>query len=1236
MPTDEFLREQVERSQQEKTRRRRLDRLKRRRVYVCIIAMILAMLVLAAPSLVSHSSIGRSLLTQAAGDYGLDTSVDSVRIGWLTPLRITGLRIKGESGESDVSIGQLDMDLTVTDLLSKSASQLGSAIVRDIQVHCVMRDGVCSLESDLAKLLDQPSTDDSTTTGKIELQEIAITIAEAETGQQWQMTQSNIDVMMSVDAIQATLAGVVTEPTGSGGSIQGEIELGVDEASPWHVDLQCESLPLSVFSLMTRRLAASQPEGQSTMPTAIRGDATGSVKLVGGVDGSVEASLSGFQVRAFSAIDATGRVWSNQLAIIDGDLALLGDRIVGRRLQAKTDFASGTLDGSMARSVSLTSSSTNPIHWLDTVTGNASAEIDLAAMDQAMPGLIPLRHGAELISGRATAQVQSLPTNGTGKRNQLILHSDELRARSHGRNVVIDPIEINAIVSTLDGQVVAEQFECTSSFANASGHGDLRSGAATFDIDFGRLSNMLRPIIEVSDSSLAGTATGNVRWNASNGGLWKLSGSGKASNLLITMPSGQSLQQPSLRGSIEAVGRWGGRTLDELSEANVHLMSTGLDIRADLTSPVKDPTSGAAMPLQVAGEGRIEVLAQTFAPWVPDQLQDAEGGFKLNARGLWASPSKPTAQTAPSASARIESATLHLTSPRVAYDGRHYSQPEVKVFFDGQFDLPNLDLTSRSLTVASEAFSLAASGTWNRRNIDLHANWKAKLERLQGSVRKQVAGRPDNGVRQVGYHPGAEVQTNDWLVMGDCEGDLIFKGNGNRLTIETSTTGKNIAVVQPPSASASTTGPIPASRGGSTGASRVVWYEPNLRLDGDLIFDASQPTEHQSAPQVRPSPTHSARVSADEFHIATDWLATSLSGHAAWNDVDTQLHVNGPAKLKMDEVAARLTRLVGTEIHAAGIQQTPIEINAVRGKNGHVAFSVLGNLGWEAADVAGVRMGPASIPVRMTETTVNVSPSAISVGQGQLNLAGDVHYRPGPVWFRAEPGRLAQSVRLTPDMTNRWLKYLAPLLADSTNTEGTFSVDVDEAIVVLDQPELSRVTGRLNIEGARMSAGPLANQIIGGIDQIKALGRTNVQDVQSLLALGAGGQAAQAGGNRTLINMPAQTVDFSVASGQVQHDRLYFEVDRAQIVTSGRVSMSGRLDMVAVVPLDARWLGNDLQAWAGQPVTLPIDGTISNPRLDSRGIRQVVSQLGVQAVQDTAENYLQKQLNRGLDKILGR
>jgi hypothetical protein len=656
-------------------------------------------------------------------------------------------------------------------------------------------------------------------------------------------------------------------------------------------------------------------------------------------------------------------------------------------------------------------------------------------------------------------------------------------------------------------------------------------------------------------------------------------------------------------GEVEAVGRWGGQSLVELSHASVTLASSGMKVEAELTQPVRHPSVTVPMPIRIRGRGRVDTLTEAIGPWLPPELHSSAGGFVLNA-GAEVS----------TLTTRLTSAAIEFSEPRVAYGQRHFSQPNIKIHFDGDYVLPSQNLHAESITVvAGDAFSMAAKGEASAERIDMEIKWRAKLERLQGSVRKRIATRPRSKIQQVGYRPDTPIDTENWLIAGDCEGAFLLKTRDRLLDIDMQASGKDIAVIQPPKASAGfqTVGPMPrqASRNRSQqpdSGARVVWSEPNLRVDGLIRYDNS-----------------TGGMIAEAVQVAGDWFATTLSGRVLWNQTAGQVQLEGPARLKMNEVASRLSSLAGMRIHAEGIHQSPLEIRALRKPEGDIAMSIRGNLGWEAGEVAGVTFGPASIPVRLTETSVEISPSRVPVGQGNLNLSGQVHYRPGPLWMRLDQGVVAESIRLTPEMTARWLKYLAPLAADAARIDGTMGAEIDEAVIVFDQPEQSRVTGRLNVSGVQMTAGPLANQILAGVDQLKSLARTFTSQPNQPT-------------DRTWIAMPAQTVDFTVDQGVVSHDRLFFEIDRAQVVTSGRVTLDGRLDMIAQVPLDARWLGSDLQGLAGQPVTLPIDGTLSRPSLDSSGVRKVVTQLGAQAVQSTAENYLQQQLNRGIDKIFGR
>jgi translocation and assembly module TamB len=1161
--------------------------------------------------LISHSSLGRSIVARSIDRYGLAGQVASVRIGWVSPLRIDGLQVTGEAG-SAVRIQRLDVDMTAIDLITSSFGDLGQVTVRGIDVVCAMRDGRCSLEDDLASWME-PSESQTNVIATVKLEDITVAVTDQSSGATWRVSQAGADVDLTENRIQGSFAGVLTEPSGSGGSLQGSAEYlpkrsSSDQHVQWRLELNSESLPLSVVSLLRRRF----PGSATSIPAQIHGDATGSVILVGTPDGAIEGSVRQLNVRNFTAADQGSRVWSNRLATLDGDLVLVGDRVIGRQLKATSDFAAAKIDGAFSRSFSLVGVNDNPLQWLEAIDGKATIEADLAAIDQSLPGMLPLREEAELVSGRVVARVDST-VNGSVRRSKLSINSDAIRARSQGRAVVIDPVEFIATVSSNGGPLRADQFQWKSAFGNAVGQGDLRSGKADIEIDFGRLTSMLRPIMHISESSLDGSIRGKIGWNASNNHTWKLSGQGSASNLVVGMPNGQTLRRQSMQGKVEAIGRWGGESLQELTRADVSLSTNGLDLNAELVQAVPNPSSNVPLPIRIVGNGRIDTLLEMLGPWLPSEIHDGAGSFRGDARAEVSTQS-----------VRLTDASIDLTDPKIAYADRYFSQSKVKVNFGGDYSLPASDILARTLTVAGDAFSISAVGNASAEQVDMEIKWRAKLERIQGSVRPRIANRMEATVRQVGYRNDSRLRQIDigdeqWLVMGDCEGTIDLKTRGGLLNIDTHATGTNLAIIQPQAVSMGfqTVGPTPASDDRDSGrpsqqSAKVVWSEPEVKIDGSIRYD-----------------NQTGQVNADKIQVAGDWFATTLTGSFLWNDQVGNVDLNGPARLKMSEVADRLSQLTGVGIAAEGIHETPLAIQVRRTADGDVALNVAANIGWERSEIAGLTLGEASVPVVLSETTIDIAPATIPVGtgpaqMGRINLAGQVHYRPGPLWMRLERGSGAESVRLTPEMTDKWLKYIAPVAANAARINGTVGVQLDEALIVVDQPEQSRVVGRLNIAGVEMTSGPIANQIFGGIDQLKMVARSVSSD------------PVDSTRERSLITMPPQTVDFVVDQGVVQHNRMFFDVDRAEVITSGQVALDGRLNMYAQIPLDARWLGSDLKGLANQPINLPIDGSLSQPSLDSSGVRQVVAELGTQAVQQTAENYLQKQLGKGIDKLFGR
>ena len=1210
LSSDQFLSNQARRRRQSRSRRRKL-------FFISVLGMI-GLLVLGGPSLISHSSLGRSLITKTLEGYGLDSEIKAMRIGWVTPLRIEQLQLRGASGATDLSVDRIDADVTIMDLIQGS-SPIEHVIVSGVRLACQVTDGQCSIEEDIAGLLEGPSSGEPTV-GHIELTDVTATIKDSVTREVWELAQASSEIdLTAVDLNsggQATrtvagFTGVLTESSGSGGTLQGSIDF---VASQWQVNLESESLPLSFASILRRRF----PESAAALPSVITGDATGEILLASGDDGTTTASIRELRIRDLTAENNSIAdhqldkpigpmvIWKNSLATFDGDLLLTGQRVVGKRLVATTDFGKAAIDGAFSRNFSWTGTADNPLHWLEGIDGFAEIEVDLPKLHASLPGVLPIRNGVRLASGRAIASVKSLPKKSTDntRRSELMLHSDVIRATSRGNDVLIDPIDLRGIVASEASGVRAERFQWDSSFGKAVGQGDLRSGSADLEINFGRLFAMLQPIVELNRSQLSGIAKGDIRWNATDRGQWMLSGRGDAKNLLVKMPNGQRLKRDSISGEIEAVGNWQNQTLRTLSQA-LATFNTGrrgadsLTIKAELLQPVQNPSLGAIMAVGIKSTGRLETVYEIASPWLPTNLRQMSGEFELSAR-----------TDVSSSSMTLSRAYAKLNKALVAYSDRAFRQQQMAVSLVGNLALPDLKLQADELTIQSDDLDVQARGMVTADEVEITVDWKANLPGLQGISGKSFVDNHaiNQPIARVSFESDARnISDKHWALMGVCVGQCKISKDGDWIEILQTTDGQNLSVVRPVDPS----GPVarPFSNLPAKPRTRIIWSEPNVKLGGAIRINTANKT-----------------FVADGLEIAADWFAAAIDGDIQVNDKGMLARLGGPVRLKMDQVGKLITPLVGTEVKLSGIHETPFSIDLEQPfhPGGQTQLYAKADIGWDAGDVAGVEFGGARVPIQITQQTVSIKPTKIPIDQGFIRAAGLVHYNAVSPWMQLEPGVIADSIELTPALTQRWLKFLAPVVANSATVKGTLSAEVQEAMIVFDDTSQTRVSGQLNVGSAEMSSGPLADQLLGGINQL------------STLTTLVGGRATNAKAGQTLITMPAQSIDFSVNQATVTHDRMYFNIDRASIVTSGQVGFDGRLNMTAQVPLDPRWLGRDLQGLAGQSITLPINGTINRPTVDSSGVSRVATELGAKAIQQTTENYLQKQLGRGLEKLLGR
>ncbi|MCO8120789.1 hypothetical protein NHH03_03495 [Stieleria sp. TO1_6] len=1270
MKTDKYLLDDIARTQLDTTRRRRENR--SRRYYQMLLAALgmVGLLILAAPSLVSRSGIAKSLLASTAQRYGWTASAGSIDVGWITPLSINQLELVGQSGETRIQIDRTGTALTVMNLLRFDPAKIGEVSLRGVDFSCRVSPGHSSVESDLAELLTPNDSTDSSLRAIIQVQDAGATVTDSVTDQSWTLNQSNLNINLDGTQISGDVAGVVNAPGGSDGAIQSKFvwqpnsqstkpdsetittvsagKPGDDGSRLWELTVDTESFPLSVMNLVSRRFAGAV----NAMPDGFSGDTTGHLQLSGALDGSVKAELGNLRIRNLQTVhdpqpDAPAKQWGNQLATLDGRFAISDGWLFGYGLEVTTDFASATLDGSFPTTISLTGSHDNPISWLQALDGQARLDVDLAALDRAMPGLLPLRSETTLVSGRAHGIIENSNRTGSNasRRSRLKFSSDAIRARADGRMVAIEPIELTATVADDQGTLRAERFDLSSSFAKASGSGSLQDGTADLQIDFGRLYSMLRPVINLSESSLGGTAGGQVKWSVSQDAkssidIWGLSGQGEAKNLMVTLPGGHRFKRAIVQGELSAKGRWNGKALQQLSAAEVVMHSSGVSASAQLTAPVNNPTADSMYPIHLTTDGRLENLSESLRPWLPEFFHDAEGRVTGTAIA-----------TLSRSQGTLTSADFDLSQPRFAYRGNWYSQPTLKVRFEGVLDWPSGNFSTQQCTVAGQAISLAVQGEVSPEKTQLDVAWEADLERLQKSMGATVArARTVAAIRPVGYRA---VQQEPYRVGGHCKGKATITRKADHWRIDSSAAATNLALYPPthhypvpPGTSVTAFGPQDQPtfsqsmrRSGNLSQTDPIWMEPQLQIEGPIEYE-----------------TDSGMITLQGLAFSNDALSGTLSGLIQSSPQNVRADLKGTATWQMNRVAERLSTLIGTPIYATGIHETPIELTIVSPADRPMTITATGELGWDQCDVAGIRMGKCVLPCRITENQIKIAKTTIplisisaaqsATGQsatgpssevspeaGQARFAAEINYASGPMTIRLDQGAKIESLRITPAAATTWLQYLAPLAAGSTQIDGIVSAEFADALIVIDNPSTSTIRGSLDVQEMHLSSGPLARQLIQGVDQIKSLARLT------------GAEVAPAE-QQTWIEMPAQSVEFAFENAVVSHQRMYFQIDRAEVMTSGRVGLDSQIQLVAQVPLDARWLGSDLKSLAGQTLTFPITGTLTRPTLDSSALRNMVTQLGTQAtaevVQDRLDGLIQKQLgsgmeqlNSGLEKFLG-
>lgn len=338
----------------------------------------------------------------------------------------------------------------------------------------------------------------------------------------------------------------------------------------------------------------------------------------------------------------------------------------------------------------------------------------------------------------------------------------------------------------------------------------------------------------------------------------------------------------------------------------------------------------------------------------------------------------------------------------------------------------------------------------------------------------------------------------------------------------------------------------------------------------------------------------------DQAELASTTVGVTGAGKVSRTAGQTDMQLNGKVQYDFERITQLLRSRFGEGIRMAGKGNSPI---GYRGPLAGEQATANGSFAWDWADVYGFQVGPGEMQATYNRGTVDVKPLTLAVNEGRVQLAPKLLVSPGPMELVLPPGRVVDQVRINPAMAASGLQYILPVLAGIASAEGRFSIDLEGCRIPIDAPAKGELAGRVTVHSVQLGPGYLL-QAFGPI-----LGRVGPIGLQR-----------------------EGVISFRMVDGRIYHRDLELVFPDVTIRTYGSVGLDQSLAMMAEMPIPPNWLAHPVlgPALKGQVIKLPITGTLAQPKID----RRALDDLSKQFMQNAAQNAVQDQLNKGIDRLL--
>ena len=1148
------------------------------------------------PNIVAATALKQRVPKLLFPSFPGNVELGETSLGWLSPVVIHGLKATDDQGQPLLEVREFSTSETLWTLATR-ATDLGRLKLVEPVMHVALRNDGSNVEDVVTKYLNGLTGSGPAADVQVEIEFAKVELNHKQANRQATIEPLSLRVVSlkgTLDELDLVAGKLPKDKSEADNSEWFAVRFGGVDKNAGELEKRrsSDSKPLLIrasnWKLERFAAALCRVQPNADLSGVLDADCRGSVSLT---TDPLEWEWSGRVTLSQLLVAGLNGMKQDRLVLEEVSLSGRASSSKGRLSMTDLQVATGVGDLTATGEIPL-------VGW----TGKSSADVvrsllseedyriaghvDLKQLAAKLPQTMRVREGTEITGGKVAIEFVGADVEQQRRWTGLVTLAG-LSAIKDGQRLAWDaPLETRFRAHQDRAEIVVDELLCSSDFLQLKGSGTLADAKFRAVGDLTKLQDNIERFIDLGHEQLSGRMQANGAIRRDDNGRVQLTSDIALDDFAYVVSKETEWREQHLELKLAAVGqseKTQTQKLTRIDSATLRLSSAGDVLELTLQQPVdlmaKEPAYAATTTLN----GLLTTWQNRLRPIVSTSDWRLAGTVDLSA-------------AVTSRAAQIDVTQVTATFSELAARGPEWliQEPQLKLVTAGVWDGAKQTWTSPRTTLVGSSVACEVDNL-------VCVLGKSGLAKLAGDAKYRA------DLKQVSKWKNQALAMPSFFVGGTLTGTATVTDQADVLSGNLDGQVEQLELFQLQTAA------------GQKPKWEPLWSEPQLRLGGKGAYDSK-----------------SDKLVVEGTSFAVDGVSMTAKGQLEQCSTKQRVDLSGEFAYDWDTLAKRFSesfrqnvQLTGKDHRSFALRGTLANAaltSAASANNANAQVSDLSGqagIGWASANAYGMIFGPADIALRIDKGVGRLNPIDMAVNEGKLHLEPQFRFDVTPSLLVLPKEKVLDQVRLSPELCNQWLKFVAPLLADAAQVDGKFSLDVAAGSLPLSAPTSGTLDGTFVVHEAQVRPGSLAAEIVGAVEQVRSIVQRRAP--KSLNR------------ERPFMKMPAQEVPFRLTEGRVAHQGATFVFSDLVVRTSGSVGLDESLDLIAEIPIKDDWLGSDgklLGSLKGKSVQIPIRGTLTRPQLDNRVLAGLARDIGTSAIESLLEDQLKGKVPDKVDGVI--